>query len=130
MCIFCKIVAGEIPCKKIYEDDLVLGMLDISQTTRGHSLLLPKKHYENILEMPKEELDHMINVVQDLSKHLMNKLDANGINVLSNIKEAAGQSVLHAHIHLIPRYDENDTVKIEYKQNEFDLDEIIKAINQ
>ena len=130
MCIFCKIVANEIPSKKIYEDDLVLGMLDISQTTKGHSLVLPKKHYDNILEMPKEELDHMINVVQDLSKQLINKLDANGINVLTNINEAAGQSVLHAHIHLIPRYNENDTVKIQYTQNEFDLDEIQKTINQ
>ena len=130
MCIFCKIVANEIPSKKIYEDDLVLGMLDISQTTKGHSLVLPKKHYDNILEMPKEELDHMINVVQDLSKQLINKLDAKGINVLTNINEAAGQSVLHAHIHLIPRYNENDTIKIQYTQNEFDLDEIQKAINQ
>ena len=130
MCIFCKIVATEIPSKKIYEDDLVLGMLDISQTTKGHSLVLPKKHYDNILEMPKEELDHMINVVQDLSKQLINKLDAKGINVLTNINEAAGQSVLHAHIHLIPRYNENDTVKIQYTQNEFDLDEIQKTINQ
>lgn len=130
MCIFCKIVANEIPSKKIYEDDLVLGMLDISQTTKGHSLVLPKKHYDNILEMPKEELDHMINVVQDLSKQLINKLDAKGINVLTNINEAAGQSVLHAHIHLIPRYDENDTIKIQYTQNEFDLDQIQKAINQ
>ena len=130
MCIFCKIVANEIPSKKIYEDDLVLGMLDISQTTKGHSLVLPKKHYDNILEMPKEELDHMINVVQDLSKQLINKLDAKGINVLTNINEAAGQSVLHAHIHLIPRYNENDTVKIQYTQNEFDLDEIQKTINQ
>lgn len=130
MCIFCKIVANEIPSKKIYEDDLVLGMLDISQTTKGHSLVLPKKHYDNILEMPKEELDHMINVVQDLSKQLINKLDAKGINVLTNINEAAGQSVLHAHIHLIPRYNENDTIKIQYTQNEFDLDQIQKAINQ
>ena len=130
MCIFCKIVANEIPSKKIYEDEAVLGMLDISQTTKGHSLVLPKKHYDNILEMPKEELDHMINVVQDLSKQLINKLDAKGINVLTNINEAAGQSVLHAHIHLIPRYNENDTVKIQYTQNEFDLDEIQKTINQ
>ena len=130
MCIFCKIVANEIPSKKIYEDDLVLGMLDISQTTKGHSLVLPKKHYDNILEMPKEELDHMINVIQDLSIHLKDKLNANGINILSNINEAAGQSVMHAHIHIIPRYDENDTVKIQYTQNEFDLDEIQKAINQ
>lgn len=130
MCIFCKIVATEIPSKKIYEDESVLGMLDISQTTKGHSLVLPKKHYDNILEMPKEELDHMINVVQDLSKQLINKLDAKGINVLTNINEAAGQSVLHAHIHLIPRYNENDTVKIQYTQNEFDLDEIQKTINQ
>ena len=130
MCIFCKIVANEIPSKRIYEDESVLGMLDISQTTKGHSLVLPKKHYDNILEMPKEELDHMINVVQDLSKQLINKLDAKGINVLTNINEAAGQSVLHAHIHLIPRYNENDTVKIQYTQNEFDLDEIQKTINQ
>ena len=128
MCIFCKIINKEIPSKTIYEDDAFIAILDISQTTKGHTLVIPKNHYDNILEMPKAELNQMIEIAQDLSKQLMNKLNANGINILSNINEVAGQSVMHAHIHLIPRYSNEDTIKIDFKENKYDLDEILNQI--
>jgi len=129
MCVFCSIVAGDIPSKKVYEDDDILAILDISQVTKGHTLVMPKKHYENLLECPKETLDKLIEKVQDLAKQICNKLDAKGFNILVNTNEVAGQTVMHLHFHIIPRYDENDTIKIEFKENKFDLDEILKQIN-
>lgn len=128
MCIFCEIIKGNIPSKKIYEDDDILAILDISQTTKGHTLVMPKEHYDNILECPKETAAKLINVAQDLSKEITTNLDAKGFNLLVNTNEVAGQSVNHLHLHIIPRYDENDTIKVEFKENKFDLDYIQNEI--
>ena len=130
MCIFCEIIAGNIPGKKVYEDDEILAILDISQTTKGHTLVMPKKHYENFQEMPENEFGSLMEKVQAISKKLMRNLDAKGCNVLINTNEVAGQSVMHAHVHIIPRYDGNDTIKVEFKENKFDLDEVLKQINR
>ena len=130
MCIFCEIIAGNIPGKKVYEDDEVLAILDISQTTKGHTLVMPKKHYENFLEMPADEFGRLMEKVQHVAKKAVKNLEANGCNVLINTNAVAGQSVMHTHVHIIPRYDENDTIRVEYKENKFDLDEILKKINQ
>ena len=130
MCIFCEIIAGNIPGKKVYEDDEVLAILDISQTTKGHTLVMPKKHYENFLQMPKDEFVNLMEKVQIVADKVVKNLNANGCNVLINTNEVAGQSVMHTHVHIIPRYDGNDTIKVEFKENKFDLDEILKQINQ
>ena len=130
MCIFCEIIAGNIPGKKVYEDDEVLAILDISQTTKGHTLVMPKKHYENFLEMPADEFGRLMEKVQHVAKKTVRNLEANGCNVLINTNAVAGQSVMHTHVHIIPRYDENDTIRVEFKENKFDLDEILKKINQ
>lgn len=130
MCIFCKIINKEIPSKIVKEDDNFLAILDISQTTKGHTLVIPKKHYENILEMPKDELEKMISFSQDVANTLIKNLNANGLNVLSNINEVAGQTVMHAHIHLIPRYSLNDNISITFKENAYDLDEILNQIKK
>ena len=129
MCVFCDIIDGKIPSKKIYEDDNVLAILDISQTTKGHSLVISKKHYENFLEMPSDEFAYLMNKVQEISKLVINKLAAKGCNILINTNEAAGQTINHIHVHIIPRYDENDNIQIKFNENEFDLDEILKQIN-
>lgn len=129
MCIFCEIIKGNIPSKKVYEDDDVLAILDISQTTLGHTLVMPKKHYDNILEMPADELSYLIIKAQEVAKKVVKNLDAKGFNLLVNTNEVAGQTVMHTHIHIIPRYDENDTVKFEFKENKFDLDEVLKRIS-
>lgn len=128
MCIFCEIIKGNIPSKKVYEDDDVLAILDISQTTYGHTLVMPKEHYENINECPKEVLYKVISITQDLNKQIMNNLKAKGSNILTNTNEASGQSVPHLHFHIIPRYDETDTIKIEVTNNEFNLDEVLNKI--
>ena len=114
MCIFCEIAEGKIPSYKVYEDDLVIAFLDLSQVTLGHTLVLPKEHYETLLDCPKPVQDRMIEVASMIAKKQLTNLHAKGYNILNNGYAIAGQSVMHAHLHVIPRYDENDKLKIEF----------------
>ncbi len=114
MCIFCEISKGKIPSYKVYEDDLVIAFLDLSQVTLGHTLVLPKEHYETLLDCPKPVQDRMIEVASMIAKKQLTNLHAKGYNILNNGYAIAGQSVMHAHLHVIPRYDENDKLKIEF----------------
>lgn len=114
MCIFCKIINGEIPCYKVYEDDKFLAFLDISQATIGHTLVVPKKHYPNILSLEDNDI---LGVVSLVCKKIEKALDVHNFNILNNCGVKAGQTVDHFHIHIIPRYD-NDTMKIEFGSNE------------
>lgn len=120
-CIFCKIVAGEIPSSKVYEDDQVLAFLDITQVTKGHTLVIPKTHYRNVLEMDAEAAGQVFSVVPGLARHLKEKLGASGLNIVNNNEEAAGQTVFHTHIHLLPRFDKSDGLDIQFKANEPDF---------
>ena len=115
--IFCKIVNGEIPCHKLYEDNDVLAFLDISQATKGHALVISKKHYDNFLSIPKEEMHKVMDVAQLLGQVDIKFLGAKGVNILTNCYEAAGQTVMHFHVHVIPRYDEGDGFLLEMKNN-------------
>jgi histidine triad (HIT) family protein len=130
MCVFCEIIKGNIPSRKVYEDENFLAILDISQTTRGHTLVMPKKHYDNFLEMPAAEFEALMSKTQLIAKQVIASLNAKGCNILINTNEVAGQSVMHTHVHIIPRYDENDTICISFSENSFDLDEVLKEINQ
>lgn len=103
ICIFCKIAAGEIPSYKVYEDDDVLAFLDIAPVNPGHALVIPKKHYANLEEIPEEELVKIIKVVKKVGKSVKEKLDAQGYNVFVNNDPAAGQIIPHLHFHIIPR---------------------------
>ena len=115
--IFCKIIDGEIPCYKVYEDDDVLAFLDISQTTRGHTLVVPKKHYDNFLSTPKSIMHKVMDVAQTIGQVEIKMLGAVGVNILTNCYEAAGQTVMHFHVHVIPRYDVGDGFILEMKNN-------------
>ena len=128
MCIFCQIVAKEIPAKIVYEDEDILAILDISQATRGHTLVMPKEHYENILELPEDLAMRLNQVTVDIAKKLISKLTASGCNILTNINESAGQSVFHCHMHILPRYPDDD-LKIRFSPHQEDLDEILTMIN-
>lgn len=110
-CVMCKIIQNEIPSYKIYEDDFVLAILDISQTTCGHTLVIPKEHTVSLLETNATIAQHLLSVTAELAKEITQKLHAPGCNVLTNAHKAAGQEVMHTHIHIIPRF-ENDSVKI------------------
>lgn len=117
MCIFCKIAAKEIPSYCLYEDDSVMAFLDISQVTKGHTLVIPKKHYANFLECDRDVVQHVMEVAQMLAKELTLKLNAQGMNILSNVNEVAGQSVPHFHVHLIPRYTQDDACVIRFEES-------------
>lgn len=129
MCLFCKIINRDLPASIIYEDDFVLGILDISQTTRGHTLIMPKMHVENILECPTDVLSHVFTAVSLVGNHVVKTLDAQGLNVLSNVNEVAGQTINHFHVHLIPRYGENDGFELKMKPSDSNqLDELAKKL--
>lgn len=119
--VFCKIIDGEIPCHKLYEDDDVLAFLDISQVTKGHALVVSKKHYDNFLTIPQEEMHKVMDVAQRIGQVDIKYLNAKGVNILTNCYPAAGQTVMHFHVHVIPRYEGNEGFILEMKQNTEDL---------
>lgn len=129
MCVFCKIINGDIPSKKLYEDDEVLAILDISQATKGHTLVLPKKHYDNLLQIEDKDYQHVMLVAKKLAKKINDTYHPQGINLLNNCGEVAGQSVMHFHVHILPRYNKED-IKMEFENHmdKFDLDEIQKDL--
>jgi len=102
-CIFCKIVKGEVPAAKVYENDKVFAFLDISPVHKGHTLVIPKEHYENIFDIPVELFAETMRVVQKMAKAVKEGVHADGINIGMNNLKPAGQLVMHAHIHVIPR---------------------------
>lgn len=101
-CVFCGIVQGKIPAHIILDRDNVMAFLDINPVAPGHTLVIPKKHYETLLEIPKEILAELFEAVKAVSKALL-KYGYEGVNVLSNVGRAAGQVIMHAHVHVIPR---------------------------
>lgn len=122
-CIFCKIVKGIIPSYKVYEDDDVLAFLDISQATKGHTLVIPKNHYDNFLSTPHDVMHKVMEVAQHIGQAQISVLGAKGVNILTNVNKEAGQSVFHFHVHVIPRYITNEGFRLELKENP-DLDKL------
>jgi len=118
MCVFCKIANHEIPSKAVYEDDQVLAFLDINPVTKGHTLIIPKTHYDNFLECDSDTIKHIHTVAKQLTQRYQTILKPNGFNLLSNMNGAAGQSVFHVHFHLIPRYDENDGLVLMFNHDD------------
>ncbi len=102
-CIFCKIISGEIPSRKIYEDEWTFAFMDVAQDVDGHILVVPKAHRKNILDCDEETLAQLMRTVKKISNHLTEKCGYNGVNLLNASDESAGQSVPHFHIHIIPR---------------------------
>ena len=127
MCIFCKIINGEIPSSKVYEDDKVLAILDISQATYGHTLVLPKKHYDNLLTIDDDIYQDTMLVAKKLAKAINQATSSEGVNILNNCNAAAGQTVMLFHVHIIPR-KKNDDVKIEFTEHKYDLNEVKEKI--
>ena len=129
MCIFCMLAEGQIPSHKIYEDDLCLAFLDLSQANLGHTLVVPKQHYANLLELDTEVAGHLFKVVSTLTKGISKALDVKDFNILNNCGEVAGQTVHHFHIHIIPR-KLNDNIKIEFSSNKLTDEEFIELKNK
>lgn len=108
-CVFCMICDNEIPSRKVYEDDQVIAILDASQVTLGHTLVIPKKHVRNIFDYNQELVQHVFSVIPKIARALKDyDPQVKGLNILVNNEEIAYQSVFHSHIHLIPRYEDED----------------------
>ena len=130
MCVFCKIINHEIPSKVVYEDNDVLAILDVNPLTKGHTVIMPKKHVTSLLEADEETASKVMNDVGKLSKQITTNLNADGCNILSNCKEAAGQSVDHMHVHIIPRYNGDNTIELHSTTETINLDEVLETIIQ
>ena len=128
-CIFCKILAGEIPSTAVYEDDDFKAILDVNPAARGHVIILPKNHAANIYELPDEDASKLMIVAKKIATAIEKAYHCDGVNILQNNGEAAGQTVFHLHVHVIPRF-KGDTVNIGWKQGDMpeDLDAICKEI--
>ena len=125
-CIFCKIAAGEIPSATIYEDDDFRVILDIEPASKGHALILPKDHYANLYELSDELAAKALIVAKKVITKMTEIVGCDGYNILQNNGEAAGQTVFHFHMHLIPRYKDDD-VTIKWNQGTLS-DELKKEI--
>ncbi len=116
-CIFCKIVSGEIPSKKVYEDNDIIAFLDINPANQGHTLVIPKKHFESIHDIDDDTLKKLVSVVKLIADRIKNNLNADGINIIQNNGQYAGQLVNHIHFHIIPRF-KGDNVVITYQRKQ------------
>ena len=106
-CIFCKIIKGEIPSYKIYEDDKTYAFLDIKRDTIGHTLVIPKQHCTNILDCDEEYLSAVANAVKKISNHYVDNCGFSGVNIINASGVSAQQTVFHFHVHIIPRKDDD-----------------------
>lgn len=104
-CLFCKIVAGEVPAERVYEDAHTLAFLDITPVNPGHTLVVPKKHAADVFEIEEEEWKAVMHTARTVAHMLEKALGAHGVNVTTNNRPAAGQVVFHSHVHVIPRFD-------------------------
>ena len=107
-CVFCKIINGEIPSYKVFENEDVYAFLDISQVTKGHTLVIPKDHQANVFELQEETAAKLFSVVPKIARAVRDAFEPVGLNLLNNNGEAAMQTVFHYHVHIIPRYGKGD----------------------
>ncbi|TDL66481.1 HIT family protein [Rhodococcus qingshengii] len=119
-CIFCKIVNGEIPAAKVFENEHVMAFLDISQVTKGHTLVIPKVHKENLFELTPDIAKNLFESVPAIANALKQEYKPLGLNLVNNNGEQAGQTVFHFHMHLIPRYGQGDGFGAVWKSNTSD----------
>lgn len=131
-CIFCKIAAGEVPSKTLYEDEQFRVILDLAPATKGHALIIPKEHYANLYEIPHETAAGVMKLAKTMAATMTERLGAEGFNLLQNNGETAGQTVMHFHMHLIPRY-KGDGQQLFHEQptaSQEELEEIKRKITE
>ena len=129
-CIFCEIAEGNIPAKKVFEDEDVIAFLDVNPVSYGHTLVIPKKHASSFMEADAATIGKVFGVASALASVLQERLGASGMNLLSNAGASAGQTVDHFHVHLIPRYDDKDkeALTLEFAKVEADPDQVLEAL--
>ena len=128
-CIFCKIAAGEIPSRKIYEDKDLIAIMDLNPTSKGHSLIIPKEHCTNIYDIDEDIAAKVMKTAKKLATKMTVALNCDGFNLLQNNGETAGQTMFHVHMHLIPRYKDADNNMLKFTSVSFS-DEEMDAIRE
>ncbi|HSJ38782.1 MAG TPA: HIT family protein [Planococcus sp. (in: firmicutes)] len=131
-CIFCKIISGEIPSVKIYEDEHVFAFMDIMPLSKGHTLLIPKTHRESVYDLQGDEAAQLFGVVPRIAAAIKETFNPEGLNLLNNNGAKAGQSVFHFHLHFIPRYGESDGFGVKWmtKEKEYTTERIQELAEQ
>lgn len=120
-CIFCKLANGKLPTNSIYEDEDFNVIMDLNPASKGHAIILPKNHASNLFELPEEDASKIMLVAKKCANAMKKTLDFDGFNVLQNNGEVAGQTVFHLHVHLIPRY-KNDNITIQFAEHKEEED--------
>lgn len=121
-CIFCKIIKQEIPSYKIYEDEKIYAFLDISQATKGHTLIIPKEHVTDIFEYSEELASDVFTRIPKIARAIEKAFpEMQGLNIINNNRELAYQTVFHSHIHLVPRYSKADDFSIHFGNHQGDI---------
>lgn len=128
-CIFCKLANGDIPTNSLYEDDVVKVIFDANPAANGHVLILPKEHFDNIYELDDDTAAHIFKVATKISKAYRKALSFDGLNIVQNNGEVAGQTVFHFHMHIIPRI-KGDMVNVGWKPGQADADVIASVIEK
>ena len=129
MCIFCKIINKEIPAYTLYENDDVLCFLDISQATKGHTLIVPKRHVENVFDLDEKSSEEIMKAAVKVANLLKEKLNLTSVNLLNNSGDLAGQTVMHFHMHVLPRYVD-DEIDFHQVDHEPDFDKLNKLYEE
>ncbi len=130
-CLFCKIVKGEIPCHKVYEDGNTLAFLDINPITKGHTVVIPKFHAETLLDLPDDLVAELFLAVKKITQNIKDKLNPDGFNIGINMRKVAGQAVDHLHIHILPRWQDDGGGSVHtiiHNPPKQSLEEILKEI--
>jgi histidine triad (HIT) family protein len=128
-CIFCKVIAGELPAQIVDEDERTVAFMDISPATRGHALVVPRKHSRDLLEIEREDLAATIIAAQRLARRVSERLGADGVNLINSCGSAAWQTVYHFHVHVIPRYA-GDPLRLPWTPAPGDQEEIAETAQQ
>ncbi|OVE75005.1 HIT family protein [archaeon D22] len=129
-CLFCKLKNGEIPSKKVHEDENVVAFLDISPVAKGHTLVIPKNHSADITDMNEDEITNVFRVAKKIGQKMIETLGAEGFNINMNNKPASGQVIFHSHVHVIPRFSD-DGLKLwpgKQKYEEGEADKILEKL--
>jgi histidine triad (HIT) family protein len=122
-CLFCKIVAGDIPATKVHEDDRTVAFMDINPASRGHLLCIPKAHATNLFEIPDEDLAAVARTAKAMAGRVVERLGADGVTIMQSNGPAAWQTVFHYHVHVIPRW-EDDPLRLPWIPQPGDMDAI------
>jgi len=129
-CTFCRLAKKEAPASYIYEDKEVAAFLDMKPINEGHTLVIPKNHYENIYEIPEEKVAHLFRIVKKVAYAVKKGVSAEGISIIQNNEKAAGQVVFHLHVHIIPRYGKPKSCRPREKCESSKLDTVAAKIRQ